>query len=95
MCLQVSLGNRINKAHPLNTSLFCYRFLTCNDIYTLEFQVSMDVTSVAANKICLYFKVLKPKVSLRTTWFNLLTPNINYSGRTAPLTSKVAFYIFI
>ena len=25
----------------------------------------------------------------------LLTPNVNYSGRTAPLTSKVAFYIFI
>jgi len=24
-----------------------------------------------------------------------LTPNANYSGRTAPLTSKVAFYIFI
>ena len=21
-------------------------------------------------------------------WFNLLTPNVNYSGRTAPLTSK-------
>jgi len=29
------------------------------------------------------------------THFNLLTPNDNYSGRTAPLTSKVAFYIFI
>jgi len=27
--------------------------------------------------------------------FNLLTPNVNYSGRTAPLTSKVAFHIFI
>jgi len=27
--------------------------------------------------------------------FNLLTPNVNYSGRTAPLTSKIAFYIFI
>ena len=27
--------------------------------------------------------------------FNLLTPNVNYSGRTAPLTSKVVFYIFI
>ena len=27
--------------------------------------------------------------------FNLLTPNINYSGRTAPLTSKVSFYVFI
>ena len=26
---------------------------------------------------------------------NLLTPNINYSVRTAPLTSKVAFHIFI
>jgi len=24
-----------------------------------------------------------------------LTPNVNYSGRTAPLTSKVTFYIFI
>ena len=29
------------------------------------------------------------------TLLNLLTPNVNYSGRTAPLTSKVAFYIFI
>ena len=28
-------------------------------------------------------------------FMNLLTPNVNYSGRTAPLTSKVAFYIFI
>jgi len=27
--------------------------------------------------------------------FNLLTPNVNYSGLTAPLTSKVAFYIVI
>ena len=26
---------------------------------------------------------------------NLLTPNANYSVRTAPLTSKVAFYTFI
>ena len=26
---------------------------------------------------------------------NLLTPNVNYSCRTAPLTCKVAFYIFI
>ena len=28
-------------------------------------------------------------------WFNPLTPNDQYWGRTAPLTSKVAFYIFI
>jgi len=26
---------------------------------------------------------------------NLLTPNVNYSGRTAPLVFKVSFYIFI
>ena len=26
---------------------------------------------------------------------NLLTPNVNYSSHTTPLTSKVAFYIFI
>ena len=24
-----------------------------------------------------------------------MTPNVNYSGRTAPLTSKLTFYIFI
>ena len=29
------------------------------------------------------------------TNINPFTPNVNYSGRTAPLTSKVAFYIFI
>jgi len=27
--------------------------------------------------------------------FNLLTPNVNYSVRTATLTSKVSFYMFI
>ena len=30
-----------------------------------------------------------------TNIINLPTPNVSYSGRTAPLTSKVAFYIFI
>jgi len=29
------------------------------------------------------------------TSIDLLTPNVNYSGRIAPLTSKVSFYIFI
>jgi len=28
-------------------------------------------------------------------YVNLLTPNDHYSGRTAPLTFKIAFYIFI
>jgi len=33
--------------------------------------------------------------SLQESYINFLMPNVNYSGRTAPLTSKVAFYIFI
>ena len=37
----------------------------------------------------------KQNMKLVTTEFNLQTPNVNYIGRTAPLTSKVAFYIFI
>ena len=36
-----------------------------------------------------------PVFGQKVDLFNLLTPNVNYSGRTAPLTSKVAFYIFI
>jgi len=44
------------------------------------------------------------QLMLRNVWkvatlpqdvINLLTPNVNNSGRTAPLTSKVAFYILI
>ena len=38
------------------------------------------------------------KITIRgihNSLINLLTPNVNYSGRTALLTSKVAFYIFI
>ena len=31
----------------------------------------------------------------QTVFLNPLTPNDHYSGRTAPLTSKVAFNIFI
>jgi len=49
----------------------------------------------------LYFKIflvsflitfLSPEF---TTSINPLTPNDPYRGRTAPLTSKVAFYVFI
>ena len=34
-------------------------------------------------------------MTVKEVQFNLLTPNVNYSGRTASLTSKVAFYIVI
>jgi len=33
--------------------------------------------------------------TVNKSYLNPLTPNEDYSGRTAPLTSKVAFYIFI
>ena len=39
--------------------------------------------------------VLRVKYTLFLSYFNTLTPNDPYRGRTAPLTSKVAFYIFI
>ena len=39
--------------------------------------------------------IYTPSIHLIDVKFNLLTPNVNYSGRTAPLTSKVAFYICI
>jgi len=39
--------------------------------------------------------MVKNKALLSTAKFNPLTPNVNYIGRTAPLTSKVAFYICI
>jgi len=38
---------------------------------------------------------ISSSVVLITIAISPLTPNVNYSGRTAPLTSKVAFYIFI
>jgi hypothetical protein len=38
---------------------------------------------------------LAKSVCFSSTCVNLQTPNVNYTWRTAPLTSKVAFYIFI
>jgi len=47
--------------------------------------------------ICYEALCLVPSLGLYfvQNFIRLLTPNVNYSGRTAPLTSKVAFYIFI
>jgi len=59
--------------------------------------LSQKLTSGSAFKQPRIFPV-KLKIqncNIRSSVVNLLTPNVNYSGRTAPLTSKVAFYIFI
>jgi len=45
-------------------------------------------------QLCEVLLVMLEVVTTALLMFNLLTPNVNYSGRTAPLTSKVAFYIF-
>ena len=37
----------------------------------------------------------KPTLEKLRMQLNPLTPNDHYSGHTAPLTSKVAFYVFI
>ena len=42
-----------------------------------------------------YIVVLLLLYNTQQNKVNLLTPNVNYSGLTAPLTSKVAFYIYI
>jgi len=41
------------------------------------------------------FAYVENDINFMFSNINLLTPNVNYSGRTAPLTSKVSFYIFI
>ena len=40
-------------------------------------------------------RLKKWRFSCLNMFINLQTPNVNYSWRTAPLTSKNAFYIFI
>jgi len=45
--------------------------------------------------LCCFVYCLYVYVYLQLPPINLLMPNVNYSGRTTLLTSKVAFYIFI
>jgi hypothetical protein len=44
---------------------------------------------------CKKARISNAGLEVRPNCLNPLTPNVNYSWRTAPLTSKVAFYIFI
>jgi len=45
--------------------------------------------------LTIFIALLYRTFSIYNFKLNLLTPNDPYSGRTAPLTSKVSFYIFI
>jgi len=55
-----------------------------------------DVVGVYTYVFGVYIRTVRNfNVCVQQFSLNLLTPNVNYSGHTAPLTSKVAFYIFI
>ena len=76
----------INKAtcfNPLDSSSGLYNMVSYR-VPLLLLPTGSRGLQYASYKVC-YIKIL----------INLLTPNVNYSGRTAPLTPKVAFYIFI
>jgi len=61
---------------------------SCNGCLVQNFQIIIA-------EILINFEHLVRVSNWETFSLNLLTPNVNYNGRTAPLTSKVAFYIFI
>jgi len=62
-------------------------------------RVNFIIGVIYLNPICkdiCHWTALEKELKVnRAVSINLLTPNVNYSWRTAPLTSKVAFYIFI
>ena len=84
------------------------RSVKYRDIQTLREQVNVlflfqsqycEWWNASASLVLTYFEELCLKMFHSTEelmfFFNPLTLNDHYSGRTAPITSKVAFYIFI
>jgi len=66
-------------------------------VYTLDIPKTSPQIRVVCSWLILKEKYMdfSPILISYGDCINLLTPNVNYSGRTALLTSKVAFYIFI
>ena len=66
--------------------------------YDTEFWSFVSKDNFPSKNIAYIHTTLSKNTATYRTYFtsiNLYTPNVNYSWRTAPLTSKVAFYIFI
>jgi len=81
-----------NNSFSTPNEVFVLCFSSLLQSKQLNFVASKDqvtfVNSTKSHSLC-------PSFVPKYWMINLLTPNVNYSGRTAPLTSKVAFYIFI
>jgi len=74
-----------------------HEFVSVKKVFLLALSAGIEVCDVIKNALAEILK-LQLLSDLGLTWpfgVNLLTPNINSSGRTAPLISKFAFYIFI
>ena len=70
---------------PLNCDKFHYISLLSRHVCQTYYKGICKVVNVSNGNTCVGGCVI-----------NLFTPNVNYNGRTAPLTSKVAFlYIYL
>ena len=74
----------------------CLQYASCKIKQLCEKQMNSNGSAYGLQEYRLEIggNILR-RCSRFTLMINLLTPNVNYSGRTAPLTSKVAYYIFI
>ena len=88
---------------PINANIHYHQVTEaplCSDNQTYFFSIVSYTTQLLLLFLSLHrhfesYAVHTPIIAQFINLVNLQTPNINYSGRTAPLTSKVAFCIFI
>ena len=98
---------KATNTHSEYVMLFCFSaatmvartrlFITS---YVLRLSCILFISEVTVFSFCNFIRPAVGQVSSCKTFQGLVTPNlltlnVNYTGRTAPLTSKVAFYTFI
>ena len=88
-------SDRILPMCQRNISIFLPNCLlcTCQQTVALRWEWHLESTFKCSFE---HSTSLTEQKLLYSLWdINLQTPNVNYSWRTTPLTSKIAFYIFI
>ena len=95
-------SGRVRKISPLTRIRFPDCPASSESQYRLSYigpQILMELHEIfwqLSGNNCNTRYYIIDKSAIAVTWsVNPLTSNDNYTGRTAPLTSKVAFYIFI